>query len=286
MKKLLLFITTIFLMAGCVGNNTENKLIDLDQNDQVSIFDFVDSINIVSFETTDKCLISNISKIIPYNNRYYILDMKLQTIFCFNENGKFLFKISQRGRGPEEYTYLGDFNIDPYNHQLMLLVPFGVILYFDLDGHFISKVVLPSETKAYNEVYAINADELLFISLGEYQAVYYSRKKNKILKEIFPNEIPGYFSASCRSFSYRNAVYFNSILGKNEVINMSDKNQKVVYSWNFGDKNNSEKQISTFNRYIKRQGLNGNKGLFLKDIVGDGKFLNYFIYSSYETNRY
>lgn len=283
--KILLPLVGMLIVAGCIAIDSKRHSIDLDQNDQVSIVDFIDSVSIVLLETNDKSLIGDMSKIIPYNNRYYILDMRLQAILCFENNGKFLFKIDQRGRGPEEYSYLEDFNIDPYNNEIMLLVPFGEILYFNLDGHFLSKVSLPSKTKAYNEVYALNAAELLFISLSEYQAVYYSKKSNTIINELFPNEIPIYFTATDRSFTYNSNIYFNSIL-KNEVINMSDNKQKVAYYWDFGKKNNTSKQISTFNSYIKQQKNSRSKALYLKDLIGDGKFLNYFIYSSYETNRY
>lgn len=283
--KILLPLVLMYIVAGCIAIDSKRNSIDLDRNDQVSIVDFIDSVSIVLLETNDKSLISDLSKIIPYNNRYYILDMKLQAIFCFENNGKFLFKIDRRGRGPEEYSYIEDFNIDVYNNEIMLLVPFGEILYFNIDGHFLSKVSLPSETKAYSEVYALNADELLFISLSEYQAVYYSRKTNTIITEIFPNQIPSYFSATDRSFTYNSNIYFNSVL-KNEVINMSDKKQGIAYYWDFGRKKNTLKQISAFHSFIKQQDKNRSKTLYLKDLVGDGKLLNYFIYSSYETNRY
>lgn len=116
----------------------------------------------------------------PYRDNYYIFDGRQQEIVCFDRQGRFIFKISKKGRGPEEYSYLGDFNIDPFNGQLLLLVPFGEILYFDPEGRFLSKTRLPQEIKAYNEVYALNRDELLFVSAAQYGAVIYSRPDNKI----------------------------------------------------------------------------------------------------------
>lgn len=285
MKNIIVFIVLSILMVSCVDNRSNNS-IDLDQNDQISIMDIVDSINVVVLETKSECLIGNISKLISYKDRFYILDVKLQTVFCFDKEGLFLFKIAHRGRGPEEYTYLEDFNIDPYNNQLMLLVPYGEILYFDLDGCFISKVMLPSGTKAYNEIYALNSDKLLFISLSEYQATYYSRKKEEIMKELFPLKEPRYFTPTERTFSYNDSIYFNSILGKNEVLNLSDANHKVVYSWNFGAKNNTSKQISILMDYLKFQEQNRKQRPVLKDLIGEGKFLNYYIYNSFESNRY
>lgn len=283
--KIVLPFVGMFILVGCIAIDSKRNSIDLDQNDQVSIVDFIDSVSIVLLETNEKSLISDLSKIIPYNNRYYILDIRLQAVFCFEHSGKFLFKIDQRGRGPEEYSYIEDFNIDPYNNQIMLLVPFGEILYFNLDGLFLSKVSLPSETKAYSEVYALNPDELLFISLSEYQAVYYSRKTNTIINEFFPNQIPSFFLATERSFTFNRNIYFNSIL-TNKVINMSDSKQEVAYYWDFGKKNNTSKQIAIFHDFLKQQEKNRSKSLYMKDLIGEGKKLNYFIYSSYETNRY
>lgn len=287
MKNFIFIISLVII--SCTANNQDNCVINLEKTDEISILDIVDSISVVQLETNSQCLISNISKIIPVNDRYYIMDWKLHTIFCFDKKGKFLFKIAKRGRGPEEYTYLDDFNVDPYNHQLMLLVPFGDILYFDMNGKFISKVKLPNTTKAYNEVYALDGENLLFVSLSDYQIAYYSKNENRIIKNLYPrDDTPFLFSPTNRTFSYNDSIYFYSILD-NKVLNMSDKNQKVAFLLDFGKKNYSPQKIAELKEYLKQQELQlqqNKKRFSLEDVVGDNKYLNYYVITYFESARY
>lgn len=42
-------------------------------------------------------------------------------ILCFNTDGKFLYKLQNRGRGPEEYTFISDFDVSSDNKFLTIL---------------------------------------------------------------------------------------------------------------------------------------------------------------------
>jgi hypothetical protein len=245
----------------------------------VSMTDFIDSVNVVQLETNENCLISKIKRIIFFNNRYYIFDLKQQIVFCFDDSGKFLFNIDRKGQGPEEYIYLGDFNVDPYNNQLLLLEPFGHLIAFDLDGHFISKTRLPGEIKAYNEVFPLNRDELIFISLNEYSLVHYSRKRDVITDKKYKmdNAVKNaIFMPANRTYTYNNEVFF-SPPSTNDIENLSDN---TVFTWDFGKKNNTTKQINRLKKIIKSEGEMPEK-----DFVGDG-WLNYTFNYNYETSRY
>lgn len=278
MKHTVTFIVLLAFFLSCSEKRESIGVIDYDLTEKISIFNIFESIDVVQLETNNNCLISSISKVIFHDNKYYILDLRLQTLFCFDFEGKFLFKIFQKGQGPEEYLYVEDFNIDHYNNQLLLLEPFGSLLLFELDGTFIKKVKLPPEIIAYNEVYPLMKDRLLFISFNKYQVVYYDRISNTIIEKKYETDerLGNLFTPSYKTYVYNDDVYF-SPPSTNEIINLSNG---ASFFWNFGKKNNSLEKI----KKLKQEMINNGK-IPEKDYVGEG-YLNYCILFNYETIRY
>lgn len=281
----ILFVFLLIITLNCCSYKREGNSVDLDKINEVSIFDIVDSVNVVQLETNQQSLIGNLSRVIIWDKRYYIYDYLNHSIFCFDEKGKYLFKINKRGRGPDEYQYLEFFTIDRIHNQLILLVPFGEVLYFDKDGNFINKVKLPEGIKGYNEVHVLNEDTLIFASLSSSQILYYSKKNNRIFKEIYPRkDTPRPFNSLDRTYLFEDSLYFSHPFS-NGVINLSNENQKQVFTWNFGSNNNSIKMINKLKKFlIERE--NSKERILFKDLIGEGKYLKYFIITNNETSRF
>ena len=284
--KNLIFITLIsFTLSGC-NKQDKSQIIDLDRNDQVSIFDLADSISIVQLETTNESLIKSISKVIPYKSRFYILDKNLQVVLCFSSSGKFLFKINKKGRGPEEYEYVGDIYIDNFNDQLLLLVPWGYVLIFDLEGNFISKKKLPEEVLSYNEVFAVNRDTLLFLSSNEYRAIYYSRKSDSIINKCLGvDEMPEIELTKGVVYMYNDSLYFSSAGFDNNVLNMSHPKRRVAYNWDFGKNNFNKKRISN-GLESKSKAMKERWPFSIEDYFGDDSSPTFYRSRSFETDRF
>lgn len=89
----------------------ETIIIDPDKyeknNDLSSILQ--DSIKIIQLETTDECLIAEVTKVELRNEYIYISDRINQKIFVFSSNGKYIKSIGKNGNGPGEIRNLGDF---------------------------------------------------------------------------------------------------------------------------------------------------------------------------------
>lgn len=274
----------LIMMTGCKKNGDNSLIIDLDRKDKVSIFDLVDSISVVKLETSENCLMSFLVQRIIYKNRFYFFDYKQRIIFCFDNNGKFLYKINKFGRGPDEYEAIASFSIDTFNDQIMILVPYGSILYYDLDGKFISKEKLPSEIIAYNEVYSINKDVLLFISSNKIRAAYYSKSNKSLIKrfmEVTPEQYNA-FSTIRRTYNYKDSIYYNDYIN-NTILNLSNITfNNVKHKWNFGENNNTDEQLQNFNLYKDNQ-KKIKKPLDLKDII---KFFNHYPGQSFESNTF
>lgn len=99
---------------------------------------FVDTIELIPLETTEDNLIGEITRVIFNNGKYYIRStnsMQNPKLFVFNENGKYLQKISKQGVGPGEYLDFEDFTIDSNNH--IVLADYQQLIHFDPEGKFL-----------------------------------------------------------------------------------------------------------------------------------------------------
>lgn len=102
---------------------------------------FEDSADIIPLETTSECLISEIQKFEYRNQLMYVSDAGGQTIYVFDENGKYLRSIGQRGNGPGEYSKLSDFIF--VGDSILIKDEFrDKILAYDDMGNYLSSIIL------------------------------------------------------------------------------------------------------------------------------------------------
>jgi hypothetical protein len=267
-------VAAILLFVACTPSDKQKENpINLDRNDVVSIKEFVDSIRVIQLETTDSCLISRIYKVIYDDHKFYILDGIQECVFCFNQNGKFLYKIARFGQGPNEYLTIGDINMDPYHNKVLLVdASLGNLFQFDPNGTLASVIHLPAEIRAYNRIYPINSDTIAFLSMNRYNVVLYSRKVNAIISKQYDFDQKNRSFMSFAAYTYNDQVFFLPAPTV-DVIDLSSG--KIAYRWNFGKKNNTPKQIETV--------LNMERG---KHKYFEEGLLNSYILSCYESNRY
>ena len=74
----------------------------------VKISDVIELDSFVVLETTKEALIGRISKIKITEDRIYVMD---DAIFCFDRKGHYINKFDRKGKGPNEYRGLSDFDI-------------------------------------------------------------------------------------------------------------------------------------------------------------------------------
>jgi hypothetical protein len=141
-------------MASCTINNKDNNLTDkaLCSNDFKIIHiddiigiqnpdSIINSYYYVPLQTTENCLIGKVDKIMFSKDRIYILDQMTKSIFVYEMNGVFVYKINKFGRGPAEYDNIMDFDIDSTNNQIIALCTnFRKLIFYDAEsGHFIKE---------------------------------------------------------------------------------------------------------------------------------------------------
>lgn len=112
--------------------------------------DLIDSVSFVKLETTDDNLIGHINHLFFTNDKIVVVDMEVsKTITVYDRKGKFLYTISHRGQGPDEYRTL-DYATLTLDQSHIVVVDMGdmKLKYFTLDktlatmrGSFLSKSV-------------------------------------------------------------------------------------------------------------------------------------------------
>ena len=147
MKKLNL-VLLICLFASCSNKQdflspVENIVLNLDLKDELKLSDIADSIEVIPFEQTEYSDIAQIRRIIPYKDRYYLLNtvgFVNGTLLVFDKKGNFIYKLDKRGGGEGEYVNLQDFTINPATDELLLLTFPETIFVYDLNGNYKSKI--------------------------------------------------------------------------------------------------------------------------------------------------
>jgi hypothetical protein len=235
-------VLSLFISYGCkkqTCNKTNTIFVDVDNiSGDVSIFDIFDRVEIIPLETNDKSLIKYITKLVCYNNNLYIFDYNLSKILAFNHSGKYLFSIDDQGGGPEQYKLVSDFDIDTDSNKILLVSPIDSKLHeYDMNGNFIRKYNLPeSRNGAYKHIKYLNSDMIAFWTFDYNNRLkFYSKSKNHLVNECFPETDNFYERISTPLFPYGN--YMARPVDNNIYEMSADGKLSVAYTWDFGKLN-------------------------------------------------
>ena len=279
MYKLIIYLAFIYL-CSCQESHNNGKReeyihIGLKQRDKTSIYDIFSKIEVIPLETRNESLLTRIEKIDLFENRIYVFDFKLSSIFIFDDSGCFLHKISNIGKGPEEYTNLSDFQINKNKKELIALSAVDNALFiYDLEGNFIKKKKLPKYDKAaYKTMNILNNDTIAFWTFDYSNRMkYYSMSLDSVIHEDFPEEGKDIFCPY--EFQIQNCLSRGIT---NTVFTLEDGYTKALYTWDFGKNNDVEK--------IKIPDLQENAIQWAKKIYASD-ILNYVISLQGKNDKY
>jgi len=164
----------------------------------------IKSLHYIPLETNDNVLISHISKILVSDDRIYIADYhQSKTLFVFDLQGKFIFKINRIGRGPGEYINFFDFNISESGDIYLWDTAQSKLIIFEQDGSFQTEIRLSSPLINFilfpnNRLYAnwIFEDDIMSNELA-----YYDWDMNKY-HTILPATTPDPFKFILYTFQH------------------------------------------------------------------------------------
>lgn len=129
MRNILVF--TFFLVIVSCGTRTSkpsdgNAPVTLRINlnatsePELKISNFVDSVEFIKLETTDRCIIGQISKLFFLDSMVLAVDSKAGKLLFFDNQGKYRHAIDKRGKGPGEYTRITCALYDSVRQQIMV----------------------------------------------------------------------------------------------------------------------------------------------------------------------
>jgi len=170
MKKIILInVFVIASMLGCT-NLLKRKEI-LVSKDAIEIKldsikrleknkSIIREVTYIKLEMNDESTIGEVDKIRYSNNRFYIFDKNVtKSIFVFSKSGKYLYKIDKLGKGPGEYIFPMDFDVDTLGNTYMYDNARNKLLKYGINGNFIKEY----DTGTYFEDFLLGKDESIII---------------------------------------------------------------------------------------------------------------------------
>ena len=128
-------------------NTSEYNIISIDEDDfddSKDISKIIKEIEFIQLETVKESQIGVIDLIKEYKDYYYILDRKIsKSLFIFDNNGCFIKRISNAGKGPYEFTKPYFFTIDKFSNQIIICATEEhKIIKYSLLGDFEEEITL------------------------------------------------------------------------------------------------------------------------------------------------
>lgn len=164
-QKTIIIISTIACLIAssysCVSKKENTTILDgscVEKIKEINYSTLFDSYNYIPLETTNDCLIGEIEDVQFADHLIFIHNSigDNEEILVFNNNGRFLNKVGERGNGPKEYLSIASFCVNTYEETILLLDPLNKRAHtFKYNGEYVnSKSVSIDFTFTYKIRYA------------------------------------------------------------------------------------------------------------------------------------
>ena len=297
---LLLLIVALASVSSCkVGKDapvlSTTIRVNESNNQAVKLSDIFDSISYVPLETNEESILPSFGRIINVDGYFFIRGHN-KVLYIFKDNGDFLTKIDNIGKGPNEM--LNPSTLKIINHQIFWLdVGTNQMFIYDFEGNFQYKfktlggesfeIVSENILLFYNHLYPYNDIQLL--GKGSSNLVAIDKDYNVINKSFTYKERPDYLSSITGTALFKDADGEISFIPNysSDIYNIN-KNLEITkkYSVEF-NRNAGDEVFNKFSDYNKlRYYLKSNKYPFFIQSYLETKSLVYFIFlytKSYQT---
>lgn len=150
------FATLVFLY-GCIGNNQDDSLVNIDipidtifwsdySYEEIETFppkNIVKNKRYIKLDPSEKYLFGGADKVL-FKDNIYILDKRQKKIVVFDHKGNGINILDKVGQGPEEYIQITDFSVD-VNGNIYIIDGVSDKLIIYNSAEFISSEKLPFE---------------------------------------------------------------------------------------------------------------------------------------------
>ncbi len=160
MKKLLLLCMSLTLLFSCSQKLTqEDALFNVKgytayHKGKVNLSSLFPKHRIIPLETNDSSLIEGRgNKVIQQDSLIYIQSKNV--ILCFHSDGRFMKRFDKKGKGPEDYIDISDFDVIDAgngNRELWLSGTNGIKIYDAFSGEYLRNISIKPSVKRFKYV--------------------------------------------------------------------------------------------------------------------------------------
>lgn len=131
----------MILPAACQSRKAEidpTIIVSFNSTNAIDMEQFIESVHYVQLENNPESAFTDIDKIVVSGKNMFMLDKRLEAVFCFDTTGRFRYRIQRVGRGPGEYQELEAIWVKPAIRELWLqsFWPSKIFVY-DFDGRLL-----------------------------------------------------------------------------------------------------------------------------------------------------
>jgi hypothetical protein len=186
MKRAIFFFAVLLTACGTKNLKEVNDLRYIDvaggvgKSRTFNLSEIADSIEYIPLETTSESLIGKIFANLIYleNNVLYII-LQEESLKIFNKKGEYINTFRKKGRGPGEYEFLANIDID-YNSGNIYIKGHRKIIEYKNNSEYIRTIYFPENKEI--DCSRLSSD---FKSIGNHFLInYYIIKKNSIHSAI------------------------------------------------------------------------------------------------------
>lgn len=245
MKRFKYFVILIILISLICCNNSQiindDSAIDVELKDATVDFQdtsLIKDIFYVFLETKKECLIGSCDKILTKNNNVYILDRtSTNTVYTYDKNGNFIFKIDKQGKGPGEYIQMMDFYVDDQENIYIWDIMNKNIIKYSMQGEKYEKFNMKYYFQEFslignNKIIARNVYDKgqIKASLAKIDLLSQESEINIKARPIY-DDMQIVQNSSHYLFKSENSVLFNPMFS-NEIFEINDGNiiKKIIFN--------------------------------------------------------
>ena len=270
-----LFVLGIVFLSSCTDSKSEADKdvisipINVEEDRTLKMSDFIDSLRYIRLETNDACLIGEVSQFFPLKDKMAIVDQEYtHSIYFFDYDGSFLYKINDRGAGPEEYVSIGWVDISEEEDRLFLYdISSKRILSYDLQGEYQGssrvdfmfrsmKYLGGGELACFTDYYMPGNKELADGDQYPVLVIYDLLRRQVCKRVLFENA--GIVSMEtihqAENFSFSGGKCFFSYVLSNHIYQLDDQGDIIkVFYLDFGKKN--EDRIASYRKLLAEEDI-------------------------------
>jgi len=290
-KKYLIFIIIFF--SGCKTTdkrniNIETISVSTDKNVSLNYDCYVSESILIPLDKGNNQYLSSIKRFYVKNNKIAVISE--DKVFIYNsENGRLLFFLDRKGKGPGEYMNIDDIYLD--SETLYILDKYNrAIMKYNLQGKFIKKIdtglVGFTFTRINPDVFAIYINSNIS-DKSRYRLNLYSLRKGEIVKKFFrisDSEYRWQYVLDSRNF-IKNKGHTYFIQSFNDTVyNIREEGIHPSYYVDFGKNRTPSDFLKKDYEDIREFSIKASRKNYIYSIVGFHHTIDY-VYFAYRLNN-